>query len=129
MTKPIQHVLVVEDDPTNRVLLGKMLERHGFSVTTCSDGASALALVVDEGRRFEVIVMDLMMRDISGLDATREIRATPQGRDIRILCVTAQILPETQADVEAAGCDGMLRKPFRSRELLQAIEALTPLTP
>ncbi len=115
-------VLIAEDNPTNRLVLSHWLEHMGHAVAVAADGAEAVAAVRE--RRFDLIVMDVMMPGMDGLAATRAIRALPgaAGR-IPIIGLTASAMPEDEAACRAAGMDGYERKPVRPERLPGAIAA------
>jgi two-component system response regulator MprA len=113
-------VLVVEDDRSVREAVERALSFEGYEVVTARDGAEALSAVMNE--RPDVIVLDVMMPFIDGLEAARRIRA--RGDDTPILMLTAR---ETVADRVAgldAGADDYLVKPFALEELLARLRAL-----
>ena len=113
-------VLVVEDDRSVREAVERALRFEGFEVLTARDGAEALAAVMNE--RPDVIVLDVMMPFVDGLEATRRIRA--RGDRTPILMLTAR---ETVSDRVAgldAGADDYLVKPFALEELLARLRAL-----
>ncbi len=103
-------VLVVEDNPDNRELLVRLLQRVGFGVRAATDGAAAVAECVSA--RPDFIWMDMRMPGMDGYQATRRIRALPGGGEIRIAALTASAFRENRADILAAGCDDMVAKPL-----------------
>jgi PAS domain S-box-containing protein len=114
-------VLVVDDRPEDRELLCKMLEAVGFSVREASGGAEAISVV--EEWRPQLILMDLRMPFMDGIEATRRIRALSSGADIAIIGVTASAFAETRQGMSDAGIDDFLVKPFRESQLLDKIGA------
>ncbi len=122
-------VLVVEDNPVNRAVMELMLARLGIR-PVCVDGGAA-ALVHLRTRRVDVVLLDVQMPDIDGLEVARQVRAGPIPHPA-LIAVTANALPEEEARA-AAGVDGYLTKPVRLEVLAQALtRALTttkPLTP
>jgi two-component system response regulator RegX3 len=100
-------VLIVEDEPSYLEALQITLEPEGFSVRTAADGRSGLALF--ESSRPEVILLDLMLPDISGLDVLRAVR---QRSEVPVIVVSAK---SAEADIVAAlelGADDYLTKPY-----------------
>jgi PAS domain S-box-containing protein len=108
-------LLVVEDNRESRQLLVKMLEPLGFEVQQAENGREA----IDRWKSFDphLIWMDLRMPVMDGYEATRQIRAHPQGREIIILALTASAFEDERPLAIAAGCDDFIRKPFREEEL------------
>ena len=119
----ISRLLVVEDDDTIRETVAEALRSEGYDVTTSSDGASALNLVLSESSNpFELIVLDLMMPGLGGLDFCREFRRV--NNTTPVLVVSAR---DTEADRVIGlelGADDYLVKPFGLRELVARCRAL-----
>ena len=113
-------ILVVDDDRAVRDSLRRSLEFNGYTVELASDGAEALAKVprIDPA----VIVMDVMMPRLDGLEATRALRSA--GNDVPILVLTARDAVSDRVDGLDAGADDYLTKPFALDELLARVRAL-----
>jgi two-component system response regulator MprA len=113
-------ILVVDDDRAVRDSLRRSLEFNGYTVELASDGAEALVRVpqVDP----DVIVMDVMMPRLDGLEATRALRSA--GNDVPILVLTARDAVNDRVDGLDAGADDYLTKPFALDELLARVRAL-----
>jgi len=115
-------VLIAEDSEDNRILLEAYLKSSEFSLTFVEDGRRAVETF--PGRSFDLVLMDLQMPVMDGLEATRRIRAYERARGLRpapVLALTANALP---ADIEAskdAGCDAHLAKPVSKTRLLAAM--------
>jgi CheY-like chemotaxis protein len=121
------HVLVVDDNRTNQMVVEAMLGMHGCTIHLASDGAEAVRLVRN-GLPCDLILMDVQMPEMDGLTATRFIRnlAGPQ-RDVPIVALTAAVEPAQQAACFTAGMDGFVSKPIEHRALLTAVvKATTP---
>jgi two-component system response regulator MprA len=119
-TETPPHVLVVDDDRAVRESLRRSLEFNGYDVSTAADGAEALAgLGGGSATAPDVVVMDVMMPRLDGIETTRALRAA--GNDVPILVLTAR-----DAVVEGldAGADDYLTKPFALQELLARLRAL-----
>src|SRR5258708_12755114 len=112
------HVLVVEDEPSFSDALTIGLEREGFRVTTVPDGASALARFDELAP--DLVLLDLMLPRISGLDVCREIRLKSQVPIIMVSAKTSEI--DTVVGLEV-GADDYVPKPYRLRELVARIRA------
>jgi len=111
-------VLVVEDDPDNSMLAGKMLESLGYDVEFAADGAEAVK-AFSPGKYF-AILMDVQMPVMNGIDATARIRQHETGSHVPILGLTASVMPDTSARCLAHGMDDILSKPFK-RDALAAM--------
>jgi two-component system response regulator MprA len=113
-------VLVVEDDKAVRESLRRSLEFNGYDVSLAGDGAEALAVIASA--RPEVVVMDVMMPRLNGLEATKALRAA--GNDVPIIVLTALDAVGDRVDGLDAGADDYLTKPFALPELLARLRAL-----
>ncbi len=113
-------ILVVDDDRAVRDSLRRSLEFNGYGVELASDGAEALAKVPATAP--DVIIMDVMMPRLDGLEATRALRSA--GNDVPILVLTARDAVGDRVDGLDAGADDYLTKPFALDELLARIRAL-----
>jgi two-component system, OmpR family, response regulator MprA len=113
-------VLVVDDDRAVRESLRRSLEFNGYSVALASDGAEALASIT--GSAPDVVVMDVMMPRLDGLEATRALRKA--GNDVPILVLTARDAVGDRVEGLDAGADDYLTKPFALQELLARLRAL-----
>ncbi len=114
-------VLVVEDDPSLRLALCDNLEDEGYAVTATSSVATARAALASQ--RFEVVVLDLMLPDGDGYSLCRELRR--EGHSTRVLMLTARTLEDDLVKGFEAGADDYLAKPYRLRELLARVAALS----
>jgi two-component system, OmpR family, response regulator MprA len=121
-TAPQAHsrVLVVDDDRAVRESLRRSLEFNGYAVALASDGAEALASI--SGSAPDVVVMDVMMPRLDGLEATRALRKA--GNDVPILVLTARDAVGDRVEGLDAGADDYLTKPFALQELLARLRAL-----
>ncbi len=121
--QPTCRVLIADDIDDNRQLLAQLLAPVGFEVRLATNGADAL-------REFEqwhphLILMDFRMPVMDGHEAIRLIRASPGGKEPKIIAVTASALDENRQDLLAIGADDFLSKPFREVELFQKIHNQT----
>ncbi len=116
-------VLLAEDNEVNQKVALGMLRKLGHVVTVAADGRQALQAV--ERADYDVVLMDIHMPTMDGLDATRAIRAgIPAPRQPRIVAMTASSLPEDQQACVDAGMDGYLLKPVRMADLARTLLAL-----
>jgi two-component system CheB/CheR fusion protein len=112
------HVLLAEDNELNQIVGVSALERMGHRVTITNDGAEAIAAVKNHPPGyFDVVLMDLHMPHVDGLEATRTIKALPQGVSLPILALTAAALAEDREQCLAAGMAGHIAKPLQPEEL------------
>jgi two-component system response regulator MprA len=114
------HVLVVDDDKAVRESLRRSLEFNGYVVALAGDGAEALAGIANHDP--DVVVMDVMMPRLDGIEATKALRAA--GNDVPILVLTARDAVGDRVDGLDAGADDYLTKPFALEELLARLRAL-----
>jgi two-component system sensor histidine kinase/response regulator len=115
-------ILVVDDQVENRDWLTKLLTVVGFSVRSADDGEAAIRNWEEWTPR--LILMDMHMPVMDGLEATRRIKANPQGKETAIIALTASALDEDRQAVARSGADDFLAKPCREDELLEKIRAL-----
>jgi CheY-like chemotaxis protein len=116
-----ESVLIVDDNPTNLKLARIVLETEGFAVETANDAEEALRkLEVSHPR---VILMDIQLPGIDGLELTRRLKADPEYADIVILAVTAYAMKGDDEKARAAGCDGYVTKPIDAEGLPKLIAA------
>jgi signal transduction histidine kinase/DNA-binding response OmpR family regulator len=113
--------LVVEDNEINRIVASKMLELHGIDVTTADSAAYAIASV-RQGKRFDIVFMDVQMPEMDGLAATRALRAMPQGAGLVIVAMTAHALVGDRQRCIAAGMDDYLSKPLSPQALRSCLQ-------
>jgi|HubBroStandDraft_6_1064221.scaffolds.fasta_scaffold324553_1 two-component system cell cycle response regulator DivK len=115
-----RHILIVEDNKLSLRLLKDLLEVHGYDVVGTALGATAVDLA--HQHRPDVILLDIQLPDISGLDAARQLKASDLTRMIPIIAVTAFAMREDKRKILDSGCDFYVAKPFRLGELLEAVE-------
>ena len=117
------HVLLVEDNLINQRVARSMLEARGHRVTHAGDGLAALEAI--EQATFDVILMDLQMPRLGGIEATAEIRRNESQADrhVPILAMTARAMDEDRRRCLEAGMDGFISKPLRARELCDVAPA------
>src|SRR4030042_4271034 len=104
-----EKILVVDDDVDTLRLVGLMLERQGYEIVAANSGQQALALVLTE--RPDLILLDLMMPDIDGVEVCRRLRASPETKDILIIMFTAKSQTDDKVEGFDAGADDYLTKP------------------
>ncbi|HEX2137835.1 MAG TPA: ATP-binding protein [Microvirga sp.] len=115
-----RRILIAEDVEISRALLQDMLTKDGHELVSATNGAEAVALASQQP--FDLILMDIQMPVMDGVEATRRIRALPGGnRDVAILALTASVLPEARARHLAAGITATLMKPIQWEQVTAAI--------
>ena len=111
---PGECILIVDDNEMNMKLLRWLLEKHGYVVHTASDAQTAR-----EGIRAahpQLVLMDIQLPDIDGLQLTREFKADPGLRSIPIVAVTSYAMKGDRQRAVAAGCDGYITKPIDTKQ-------------
>jgi len=114
-------ILVVEDNPMNLELVRDILTAQGYEVLEAADGATGVAIARLE--RPALILMDLQLPQLDGLEATRQIRCDPRLAHIPIVAVTAHAMKGDDEKARAAGCDGFVTKPIQVREFAATVAA------
>jgi CheY-like chemotaxis protein len=122
-------ILLAEDNPVNQRLALALLEKRGHRVTVAGDGVQALAALPKQ--RFDLVLMDLQMPEMDGLDATARIREKEKGTGghIPIIAMTAYAMKGDKERCLAAGMDGYISKPVRPAELYQILDRLGSAEP
>lgn len=117
-----EKILVVDDDVDSLKLIGLMLERHGYKVERASSGGQALAKA--EAERPNLIILDVMMPDMNGLEVCRRLRANATTNKIPIIMFTAKTLIDDKVKGFEAGADDYLTKPTHPAELASRVKAI-----
>ncbi|MEO7097066.1 MAG: response regulator, partial [Polyangiales bacterium] len=117
---PRPRVLTVDDNEQNLRLLAAVLSKRGFDILEARDAASAVAIARAE--RPDIILMDVMLPDVDGLAATRELKADVLTRAIPVIAVTANAMTGDAAKATEAGCCAHVTKPVDARLLFEAID-------
>lgn len=118
-TPDVQTILVADDDPDLVRLLGRRLVRAGYDMITAQDGKEALEMV--EQWLPEVVVLDVMMPKLTGIEVMHELRSNPETADIPVILISAGYEADNPA---IAGADDFIRKPFGAQELPERVEAV-----
>jgi two-component system sensor histidine kinase RpfC len=117
-------VLLADDNPTNREVLGRIIERGGHAVTMVADGD--LALDALEAGHFDVVLLDRNMPGLSGLETLQAIRLMTRGRErLPVAMLSADVTVEAKRECLEAGADSFVPKPVEARRLLDELRALT----
>ena len=123
------NILLAEDNPVNRVLAQKLLQKQGHTVTSVNNGIEVLQLwEQNQARQFDIILMDVQMPEMDGLQATTRIRERELGMaaHIPIIAVTAHAMKGDRERCLAAGMDGYIAKPINPAELAKVIQVTVP---
>ena len=117
-------VLVADDNPTNREVVGKILERSGHAVTLVNDGESALDAI--ERDAHDIVILDRNMPGMGGMEALQALRLMTRGRErLPVIMLSADVTPEAKREALEAGADTFLPKPIEALRLLEQIQRLT----
>lgn len=112
-------ILYVEDNPQNMRLVRKILAAAGYEVIEATSGLAGIAAV--EQDKPDLVLMDVNLPDINGLEATSRLKAMPEVAHIPIIALTANAMHGDRENCLAAGCDGYLAKPVMKNELLNTV--------
>lgn len=120
-------VLIVDDHPVNMKLVRVLLESEGHEVRTARCAAEALEAL--QSFRPQLILMDIQLPDIDGIELTRRLRSDPQTAPIPIIAVTAYAMKGDEEKMLAAGCDAYVSKPIDTRALCHLVSRLLDARP
>lgn len=115
-------ILIVEDNPQNMRLLEMLLGAKGYTLLKAIDGEEAIDTATRE--RPDLIIMDIQLSKMSGLEATRQLRQLPDFSHTPIIAITAYAMKGDREKLLAAGCDAYLSKPINTRELPEVISEM-----
>ena len=119
-------VLLVEDNPTNRLVISKLLQALGITVDTAEDGEAGVAAAAKGG--YDMVLMDIQMPGMDGMEATRRIRAMDGPIALTpVVAITANVLAEQKSSYAAAGMDGVVSKPVSAAALISEITRVTEM--
>ncbi len=113
------HILLAEDDATNQKVAMLMLKRLGYNADAVSNGREAIQAT--KRQKYDLVLMNIVMPEIDGLEATREIRKLGQN-GLKIIAITAYVFPGAREMCMDAGMDDYIPKPVRITDLANAIE-------
>ena len=114
-----KNILVIDDDITSLDIVSFLFEERGYHVERCTDGFAAIEYV--KNNHPDLIIVDLMMPQINGVETVREIRKLGLNK-VPIVAFTAVDEPQLHEEAEAAGCDRVLTKPCRPDQLVESIK-------
>jgi two-component system cell cycle response regulator DivK len=113
-------VLIVEDNELNMKLFNDLLEAHGYITIQTRDGMEALKLANE--RRPDLIVMDIQLPEVSGLDVTRQLKQDPELRSIPVIAVTAFAMKGDEEKIREGGCEDYIAKPISVTKFLETVQ-------
>jgi CheY-like chemotaxis protein len=119
-------ILLVEDNEMNRDMMSRRLIRKNYSVAIAVDGEEGIAMAISEAP--DLILMDVSLPLMDGMEATRKIKANPVTKNIPVIALTAHAMTSDREKALAAGCDDYDTKPVDFPGLLEKIEALLSRT-
>jgi len=114
-------ILHVEDNQYNRKIIRDLLSKHSYEIMEAHNGEAALDALTR--RRPDLILMDVQLPKLSGLEVTRRVRADPSLAQIPIIAITSFALSGDDRSAIEAGCNAYVAKPFRPRDLLEMIQS------
>jgi two-component system, sensor histidine kinase RpfC len=118
-------ILVADDNPTNREVIGRILERSGHAVTLVNDGEQALDAI--ERGAHDLVILDRNMPGMGGVEALKALRLMLRGRaHLPVIMLSADVTPEAKREAVEAGADAFLSKPIETTRLLEEIRSLAP---
>ncbi len=118
----MKKVLIVEDHLDLLDILTLQMEEMGFAVTSATNGIKAVEKAIEE--KPHLILMDIMLPGIDGLEATRRIRSNPEAKEIPILAATAITDKSQLRECIEAGCNDVIVKPFTAKDLKEKIQTV-----
>ena len=121
---PAHSVLIIDDEAVNRRLAQVLFQKLGWEVETVDSGDRALLHLA--ARRYDLILLDISMPGMNGLDVCQHIRADPRLRELRVIAYTAHVLLEEQQRFLAGGFDDVLLKPISFRAVQELIMCHVP---
>lgn len=115
------HILYIEDDPSNRLLVRRILEAEGYSITEAVSGLVGLEVATQ--MKPDLILLDINLPEIDGYDLAKRFRETPGLRQVPILALTANVMKGDRERSLEAGCDGYIQKPIDVDRLPDQVRA------
>ncbi len=117
-------ILIVDDNETNLRLIGAVLRTRGYTLREAMTGEMALAIVAETP--LDMVLLDVQMPGLSGLDVVRQIRAIPAHRALPVIAITAMAMKGDREAVLAAGFTDYLAKPYRTADVLALVARHLP---
>lgn len=114
-------VLIVEDNELNMKLFRDLLEAHHYATIHTKDGLNVLEIA--KNQRPDLILMDIQLPEISGLDVTKWLKGDPETKDIPVVAVTASAMKGDEEKIRAGGCDAYLAKPITVSSFIAMVKS------
>jgi two-component system, cell cycle response regulator DivK len=121
----VPKVLIVEDNPANMTLATFLVETAGHTVISATDAEAGLTLA--RTHQPDLILMDIQLPGMDGLEATRQLKRDDATRAIPVIALTALAMKGDEERIRAAGCDGYIAKPLAYRDLFAILSAQLPV--
>lgn len=118
--RPARKVLIVEDNELNMKLFNDLLEAHGYLTVQTKDGTEALRLA--RSHRPDLIVMDIQLPEVSGLEVTKWLKQDDELRAIPVIAVTAFAMKGDEEKIRSGGCEAYIAKPISIANFMRVIE-------
>src|SRR5262245_5819497 len=115
-------ILVVEDNPANMKLVRLLLEMASYQVLEAEDAPKGIEIATAEMP--DLVLMDIQLPGMDGLEAVRRLRANPATRDLKIIALTAFAMKGDESRMIEAGCNGYIAKPIQYQEFLQTVSTI-----
>lgn len=118
------NILVVDDNQINRLLINKVLSKWGATADFAENGLQAVEKV-ESNRNYDVVLMDVYMPEMGGIEATQVIRAKsePYFKELPIVALTASMLSSERSEIDEAGMNDFILKPFDPKNLFEKLSA------
>ena len=117
-----KRILIAEDDEPNRRLIKDVLMYYGYEVMEAANGEEVVKMAT--GHKPDLVLMDLQMPVMNGVEAIRQLKNSPETKDIKIIAVTGLAMESDRENTMKMGADGYMAKPIDIRQLPEAIERL-----
>jgi len=114
-------ILIVEDNELNMKLFNDLLEAHGYETVTTREGTKALGLA--QAEKPDLILMDIQLPEVSGLDITRHIKSEDELKHIPIIAVTAFAMKGDESKIRESGCEDYISKPISIVNFVETIKS------
>jgi two-component system, cell cycle response regulator DivK len=127
MIHSAQRILIVEDNKIDARLIRDLLERYGYETLLTGDGFEAMKLAWE--CLPDLILMDIQLPEISGLDVTRSLKGDERSQNIPVIAVTALAMGWHEREALDSGCDAYISKPFSIYDFLHTVGSFLPRLP